>query len=138
MTDPVSVHFYGNRIIFVAIFFCLALFALIIYMVRKKLIYENYALVWILLPIALLLFVSNRFILEKIAALAGIYYAPSVLLPVLYILFIFVMLFFTIIISKRDRQIKDITQELGILKNEVLLLKRTQTSSMTDKPGAIK
>ncbi len=129
MSDPAGVHFYGNRIIFVSIFFCLALFALIIYLVRKKLIYENYALVWILLPIALLLFVSNRYILESIAALAGIYYAPSVLLPVLYILFIFVMLFFTIVISKRDRQIKDITQELGILKNEVLKLKQAHKSA---------
>ena len=123
MTEPAAVHFYGNRILYVSTFFCLFLFVLIILLVRKKMIYENYALVWILLPIALMLFVSNRTILERIASLAGIYYAPSVLLPVLYILFIFVMLFFTVVISKRDRQIKDISQELGILKTEVRKLR---------------
>jgi hypothetical protein len=119
MTEPTSVHLYGNRVIFVSIFFCVLLFLLIILMVRKKMIYENYALVWILVPLALLLFVSNRYVLERIAALAGIYYAPSVLLPVVYILVILVMLFFTIVISKRDRQIRDISQELGILKAEL-------------------
>jgi hypothetical protein len=129
MSETTPVHFYGDRIIFVSIFFCLLLFFLIIFMVRKKMIYENYALVWILLPVALVLFVSNRFVLESIAALAGIYYAPSVLLPVLYVLFIFVMLFFTVVISKRDQQIKDISQELGILKNEVCKLRQALESS---------
>jgi len=119
MTETTPAHLYGDRVIFMSIFFCVLLFLLIILMVRKKMIYENYALVWILLPLALLLFVSNRYVLERIAALAGIYYAPSVLLPVVYILVILVMLFFTIVISKRDRQIRDISQELGILKAEV-------------------
>lgn len=114
-----SAHLYGDRIIYVSILFCVLLLLLIIYMVRKKMIYENYALVWILVPIVLLVFVSSRTVLEAIAAFAGIYYAPSVMLPVLYLLYIFVMLFFTVVISKRDRQIKDLTQELGILKYQV-------------------
>jgi hypothetical protein len=119
MQSSPSAHFYGDRIIYVSILFCVLLLLLIIYMVRKKMIYENYALVWILVPIVLLVFVSSRTVLEAIAAFAGIYYAPSVMLPVLYLLYIFVMLFFTVVISKRDRQIKDLTQELGILKHQV-------------------
>jgi hypothetical protein len=94
-------------------------------MVRKKMIYENYALVWILVPIVLVVFVSSRTVLEAIAAFVGIYYAPSVMLPVLYLLYIFVMLFFTVVISKRDRQIKDLTQELGILKYQVRKLEES-------------
>lgn len=125
MQSSPSVHFYGDRVIYVSVLFCALLFLLIIYMVRKKMIYENYALVWILVPIVLIVSVSSRTVLETIAALVGIYYAPSVLLPVLYLLFIFVMLFFTIIISKRDRQIKDLTQELGILKHQVRKLEET-------------
>jgi hypothetical protein len=119
MQSSPSAHLYGDRIIYVSILFCVLLLLLIIYMVRKKMIYENYALVWILVPIVLLVFVSSRTVLEAIAAFAGIYYAPSVMLPVLYLLYIFVMLFFTVVISKRDRQIKDLTQELGILKHQV-------------------
>jgi hypothetical protein len=128
MAETTPVLIYGDRIIFVSIFFCLLLFSLIIFLVRKKMIHENYALVWMLMPVALALFASNRFVLERLAALAGIYYAPSVLLPVLYVLFIFVMLFFTVVLTKRDRQIKDISQELGILKNEVCKLRQALES----------
>ena len=69
--------------------------------------------------ISLIIFSSSRKLLESMAALAGIYYAPAIMIPILFGLVILISLYFSIKVSKAELQIKTITQELALLKQKV-------------------
>ena len=67
------------------------------------------------IPILLILFSSNRALLERLAQLAGIAYAPALMIPIIFGLFTLVSLYFSVKASKSEQQIKKLAQELALL-----------------------
>ena len=110
---------YGDRIVYVAIMTNVLFLMLIINLVRKRQLSERFALVWLVIPIFLLIFSSSRFLLEQLASLVGIYYAPAMMIPVIFGLFILVALYFSVKVSKAEIRIKSLAQELALLKHTI-------------------
>ncbi len=99
----------------VAIIFMFFIFRLI---ARGKL-REEYSFIWIVCTILLLLFSIWRDGLDIIAALMGIYYAPSLIfLGAIFAIVIF-LVHLSVVNSKQHKQIKEISQELALLKEKI-------------------
>jgi len=110
---------YGDRILYLSLAASFFFLLFIVQLVRKRKLTERFALAWMIIPLLLIFFSSNRTLLEKLAAWAGIYYAPALMIPILFGLFILVSLYFSVKASKAEDQIKRLTQELGLLKKEL-------------------
>lgn len=106
------------------IFFFAALFAfgfLIVVMefVRTRKLKEQYALLWLLIGGIMILLSVWRGLLNKMASLLGIFYAPS-LLFVAGILFSFTLiLHYSIIISRLHTQNVRLAQEIGVMNKKL-------------------
>ena len=101
--------------IVVAIIFMLIIFRLI----AKGKLREEYSIVWILCTAVLLLFSIWRNGLDVMADLLGIVYAPSLIfLAALFAIVIF-LVHLSVVNSKQHKQIKDLAQEMALLKEKL-------------------
>lgn len=99
----------------IAIIFMFFIFRLI---ARGKL-REEYSFIWIVCTFLLLLFSIWRDGLDIIADLIGIYYAPSLIfLGAIFAIVIF-LVHLSVVNSKQHKQIKEISQELALLKEKI-------------------
>jgi hypothetical protein len=95
------------------------LLLLVIDLVRRRKLTEEYSFIWILCAAALLVLSLWRDILHVTARWLGVYYPPAVLLLVL-ILFVFVAsLYFSVVISGQRRQIEHLVEEIALLDQRV-------------------
>ena len=79
---------------------------------------EEYSIVWILGTVILIVFSIWRQGLQDIAALLNVSYAPSLLFLIAIFAIICFLLHLSIVVSKFQSQIKDLTYELAMLKQE--------------------
>ncbi|MNJ38210.1 hypothetical protein D3C77_330520 [compost metagenome] len=85
-------------------------------LVRRQRLREQYSLLWILFSIVLLTVSLNVSVMEWIADQLGVKYAPAVLF-LFGLLFCFsLILHLTIVITKLTSQVLRLTQEVAILK----------------------
>ena len=92
-----------------------ALLLLVIDLVRRRKLTEEYSFIWILCAVALLVLSLWRDILHVTARWLGVYYPPAVLLLVL-IFFVFVAsLYFSVVISGQRRQIERLVEEVALI-----------------------
>ena len=117
MPDSAHVYLYGNRILYLSIAAGLFFLLFIVQLVRKRKMSERFALVWMVIPVLLILFSSNRGLLERLAVMAGIAYAPALMIPIIFGLFTLVSLYFSVKASKSEQQIKKLAQELALLRH---------------------
>jgi hypothetical protein len=103
----------------ISIFFLLG----IINLVRKKRLQEAYSLLWILSAVVFIIISIWPELLWSISSLIGIYYGPSAMLLLLCGFLILICIQFSIIISIRSMQIKTLTQEIALMKNDIEKLK---------------
>ena len=105
----------GNVVQIGAVIVSGALLLLVIDLVRRGKLTEEYSFIWILCAAALLVLSLWRDILHVTARWLGVYYPPAVLLLVL-IFFVFVAsLYFSVVISGQRRQIEHLVEELALL-----------------------
>ncbi|MBN1827531.1 MAG: DUF2304 domain-containing protein [Deltaproteobacteria bacterium] len=105
-----------NIIQYIAVFGSLAFIALIIGLIRNRKLKEEYAILWLFFG-ALFLFLSIwRGALDVIARSLGIVYSPAAIFLILIIALISLLIHFSLVISRLTEQIKDISQEIGLLK----------------------
>lgn len=102
----------------------LLLLLFILNQVRRKNIREEYALLWILSAVVLLL--SAIFIksVERLSHLIGIYYPPAFLFLVAIVIVLVLQFHFSTVISTLREQNKNLTQDLGNLEAELKDLRR--------------
>jgi hypothetical protein len=99
----------------VAVAVSAALLLVVLELVRRRKLREEYSFIWLGCAIALLLLSLWRDILHVAARELGVYYPPAVLLLVL-ILFVFVTsLYFSVVISRQRHQIETLVEELALL-----------------------
>lgn len=93
-----------------------ALLVLVIELVRRRRLTEEYSFIWIACAVALLALSIWRDVLDAVARWLGVYYPPAVLLLVL-ILFVFVgLLYFSVTISRQRQQIERLIEDVAILE----------------------
>ena len=100
----------------VAIIFSLGIFVGIVDLIRRGMLKEQYAILWLISAIVLLILSVWRQLLDKIAQLLGIAYAPSLLFLVAFVFLLLIVLHFSVIISNISEKNKRLSQEIAILK----------------------
>lgn len=112
----------NQRIVLFAVVMGLAIGLTIFELIRKKRLSERYALLWLASAAVLIVLTFWRDLLEKIAAVMGVYYAPSALFIIAFFCGLLMMLHFSTVISRLSDQNKILAQEVAMLKERIRVL----------------
>lgn len=88
-------------------------------LILKGKLREEYAIIWFFCGVILLVFSSWRDGLELVAGWLGVHYAPSLLFMFGILVIIFFLVHLSVVNSKQQEQIKQLSQELGLLKKKL-------------------
>lgn len=97
----------------------LALLLLVLELVRRHLLGEEYSLIWIGSALGLLLLSTQRSALDRVATWLRISYGPALLLLLLGIFVFLALLFFSVIISRQRLQIERLIEDQAILESRI-------------------
>jgi hypothetical protein len=123
VTDPVQV---------VAVSVSLTLLALVLELVRRRKLTEEYSLIWIVCAGALLLLSLWRGILDVVARALDVHYPPAILILVL-IFFVFVVsLYFSVVVSRQRQQIERMVEDVALLDAELRAFRRSVDAVSAD------
>ncbi|KPK77159.1 MAG: hypothetical protein AMJ89_02945 [candidate division Zixibacteria bacterium SM23_73] len=102
----------------------LILLAYIVYLIRKKKLKEEYAILWIAIIFVFLIFAIFRGLIDYISNLLGIYYQPASLFIILIVGLFLLVLHFSIVISDLKTKINKLVITLTLLEEEMSKLKK--------------
>jgi len=116
----------------IALLASLFLLGLVLELVRRKKLTEEYSFVWLVCALALLVVaLGRRLFLDRVALAMGIYYPPAALLLVL-IFFVFVAsLSFSVVVSRQRQQIERLIEEAALLDARLRELTDPSTTAQT-------
>src|SRR5580765_2165464 len=100
------------------------LLIVVLELVRRRRLTEEYSFVWILASLALLGLSFSRPLINWAASWLGIYYPPAILLLVLVPLVFGALLYFSVVVSRQREQIERLVEEVSILGAELRDLQR--------------
>ena len=109
----------SDRIALVGVGVSLLLLVVVLELVRRRRLTEEYSFVWILASLALLGLSFSRPLIAASAQWLGVYYPPAVLLLALLTLVFAALLYFTVVASRQRTQIERLVEEVSILAAEV-------------------
>jgi len=92
---------------------------LVIQLVRRRSLREDYALLWLGGGLVLLVFSLKKDLLDQLAIIVGIAYAPSLLLLGAIVLGFLLSMHFSVALSRLAEQNKRLAQELALLRLSV-------------------
>lgn len=95
------------------------LLIVVLELVRRRKLSEDYSWLWILASVVLLILSARREILHAVARWLGVYYPPMVLLMVLVVTVFVASLCFSVIVSHQRQQIERLIEETAILSGEL-------------------
>jgi hypothetical protein len=102
-----------------------ALFAVVVELVRRRRLREDYSLLWLVTFGVLVLFaVFPNSLLDGLADLIGIFYPPTALFVVGFGLMLLVLLQFSLVITRLAQQNKQSAQRIALLSARVRELER--------------
>ncbi|MES2565280.1 MAG: DUF2304 domain-containing protein [Bacteroidota bacterium] len=101
--------------IVIALIFMFFVFRLI----TKGKLREEYSFIWIICTVLLLLFSFWRNGLDIIAKLLGVFYAPSLIFLAAIFAIVLFLVHLSVVNSRQHKQIKDLAQELALLKKKM-------------------
>ena len=108
-----------DRIQIVAVTVSLLLLVVVIDLVRRRKLTEEYSLLWILSSVAMLVLSARREILHTLARWLGVYYPPMVLLMLLVVMVFVASLCFSVVMSRQRQQIEHLIEETALLSAEL-------------------
>ena len=108
-----------DRVQIVALAVSVALLVVVLELVRRRRLTEEYSLLWILCSLALVGVALRRDLLDRMASWLGIYYPPMVLLMLLIVMVFVASLCFSVIVSRQRQQIERLIEETAILSAEL-------------------
>ena len=122
-----------DRVQLVAIVVSIGLVIVVLELVRRRKLVEEYSILWILGALALLALSVWRDLLHAAAQRLGVAYPPSLLLLVLSAVVFVGLLSFSVILSRQRRQIERLTEEAAVLGAEIREL-RPPVAGVPDEP----
>jgi len=112
----------------------ITLLGVVLHMVRKRHVREQYSLLWIAACVVLLLAAVFIRAVDSLARAVGIFYPPAFLFLVAILLLVVLQVHFSVVISSLKEQSRSLTQDLGLLQNELHRLRRELDHEITRKP----
>lgn len=108
-----------GRIQLVAILASVVLLLTVLEMVRRRRLMERYALLWLLSALVLLGLASWPGALSRISKAIGIFYPPTALFLVAFVVVLLLLLHFSAAVSRLSDQTKVLAQRLALLEERV-------------------
>lgn len=101
--------------------FCISLaFAgTILYLIRKRRLREQYALLWLLMSVIMMALSLFPSLLDEVAQRIHIYYAPSLLYLLSVVAVLFILLHLTMAVSTLTHRVIVLTQTLGLQEQRI-------------------
>lgn len=116
------------RIQIIAIATALVFMFFIFRLIAKGKLREEYSFIWIICTALLLLFSIWRNGLDVIAKLLGIFYAPSLIFLAAIFAIVIFLVHLSVVNSKQHQQIKELSQEMALLKEKLEKEEKKSTS----------
>ena len=88
-------------------------------LVRRRRLLERYALVWLAVTVALIVLSVWGEVLDGISSLIGIAYPPTALFVIAFGFVIFLLLHFSVAVSKLSDQTRVLAQQLSLLEERM-------------------
>ena len=109
----------SDRIQLVALVVSVSLLIVVLELVRRRKLTEEYSFLWILCSLALVGLSIRRDVLDSAAGWLGVFYPPTVLLMLLIMMVFIASLCFSVIVSRQRQQIERLIEETAILAAEL-------------------
>jgi len=103
----------------IAIIISAGLLLVILELVRRKRLMEQYALLWLFSTVILLVLSVWNGLLTSLASALGISYPPSALFAVAFVVVLVLLVHFSLAVSRLSDQNKVLAQRLGLLQQQV-------------------
>jgi NO-binding membrane sensor protein with MHYT domain len=108
-----------DRVQVIAIVVSVVLLMVVLELVRRRKLVEEYSLLWILGSFAILGLSVWRGLLDVAARQLGVFYPPSLLLMLLVVSVFVALLWFSVVLSRQRTQIDRLMEETAILGAEI-------------------
>ena len=118
-----------DRIQIVALTVSAVLLLVVLELVRRRKLAEEYSFLWIGSALLLLALSVRREILHVVARWLGVYYPPIVLVMLLIVMVFVASLCFSVIVSRQRKQIERLMEETAILSAELRDLRASGSRS---------
>ncbi len=119
----------------VAIVVSAVLLAAIVELVRRGRLTEEYSFIWIGCAVALFALSLWRNLLDVAASALGVHYPPAVLLLVLTFFVVIVSLYFSVVVSRHQKNIERLVEEVALLDEQVRALRHQHREPTAGAPG---
>lgn len=106
----------------------LVAFLLVLELVRRQTLREEYSLLWLGTAFAMIILSAWRDLLHGVSALVGIAYPPNLLFLMASLFMAFLLLYFSTVITRLTQENKDIAQEVALLRYEIEKLRSEEDS----------
>lgn len=100
------------------------LLGLLIYLIRKRKLKEEYAILWIVISVIFLVIAVFRGLIDWISQIFGIHYQPAALFIILIFCLYLLMLHFSIVTSDLRMKINTLLMKITLLEEETSRLKQ--------------
>ena len=125
-----------DRVQIVALTGSVILLLLVLELVRRRRLAEEYSALWIVSALVLIGISLRRDVLDFAARWLGVYYPPAVLVLMLVAIISIASLSFSVILSRQQRQIDRLIEENAIMAAELRELRSSERTA-ADRVGAV-
>jgi hypothetical protein len=108
-----------DRIDTIGVVVSVVFLVIVLELVRRKRLSEEYSFVWVACALAVLGISLRRDLLDRTALWLGVYYPPSLLLLVLLVVVFVGSLTISVVLSRHRRQIERLIEDSAILSAEL-------------------
>jgi hypothetical protein len=109
-----------DRVMIIGVVASIGALLFILELVRRRKLREDYSLLWLATALVLLLLSLSRPALDAIAgALGVITYPPAALFAVAILFVLFILLHFSMVLTRLSRENKQAAQEMAIMRYEL-------------------
>jgi len=118
-----------DRVQILAIAASVVLLLVVLELVRRRRLVEEYSLLWVVAALALIGVSLRRDILDSTARWLNVHYPPAVLVLLLIFIVFVASLCFSVILSRQQRQIERLIDETAILSAEIRELRKARAEN---------
>ena len=103
----------------ICILFSIIFILFVMHLVRKNKLEEKYSILWVIASVVILIVSLFPRLITIIANKFNVYYPPSLMLLFAIIILGAYIIHISVVITKQNKMIVKLTQELGILKEKI-------------------
>lgn len=125
----------SNRSIVFAVGASALALLVILELVRRRRLREEYSLLWLATAVVMLVVGVWRELLHSLAAAVGIHSPPNLLFLLAALFLLFIQLYLSTVITKLTQENKEIAQQVALLRYEVERLRGEQDHRQDENGG---